>query len=363
MTTLEKPALKMVTLSINGQSLSVPAGFTILKAARSAGVYIPTLCDHPSLEPFGGCRLCIVEVKGMRGLPTACSTPVNEGMEVATDTVQLRELRKNILELILCEHPHACLTCERKERCGPFDVCLRNVAVNERCVLCVKNQNCELQRVADYIGVKGWQVSLPYNYRNLGILRDSPFFDRDYNLCILCGRCVRVCQDVRGASAIAFTYRGSQALVGTAFGKDLKDSGCVFCMACVEVCPTGALVDRDAWQTKGIKCEDLIVPCSHACPAHIDIPRYVYLAADKRYTEALSVIREKVPFPGSLGRVCIHPCEEACRRGALNQPVSIKELKRAAADLGGPLPGWRRSQGKRSPLSVRDLPGSQRRFI
>jgi len=323
-------AIDTISLTINRQKVMVDKGTTVLEAANASGIYIPTLCYHPDLTPFGGCRLCMVEIEGMRGFPTACTTPATDGMIVQTNTSQLQELRRNIQELILTEHPHPCLTCNRRERCGPLSICLRNVAVTERCVLCPKNGQCELQRVADYIGIS--EVSLPYSNKCLPILRDNPFFERDYNLCILCGRCIRACQELRGINAIAFTYRGSKALVGTAFDRDLKDSGCKFCFACVEVCPTGAIMDK-AEKYKPVKDKEAhVVPCRNECPAHIDVARYVRLIAEGKPAEALAVIREKVPFPASLGRVCIHPCETGCRRGALNDPIAIKFLKRYAAD-------------------------------
>jgi len=160
----------------------------------------------------------------------------------------------------------------------------------------------------------------------------EPLIQRDYNLCILCGRCVQMCQDKRGIGAIGFSQRGFNTLAGTAFDKPLQDSGCRFCGACVEVCPTGALMDSLAAFKPDKDWEEAAVPCRHACPAGINVPLYVYLIGQGKFQEALAVIREKVPFPATLGRVCIHPCEEACRRSALNEPISIKSLKRFVAD-------------------------------
>ncbi|MBI4297073.1 MAG: formate dehydrogenase subunit alpha [Chloroflexi bacterium] len=230
-------------LTIDGREVSVRRGAKVLEAAQEADIYIPTLCNHPELEPYGGCRMCLVEIEKMRGFPPACSTPAAEGMVVKTVTPELTKLRQSVLELLLTEHPHPCLTCHRKELCGPFDVCLRSVSVTERCVVCPKNKRCQLKDVARYIGLD--EVSLPYTSRGLPIHTEDPCYDRDYDLCILCGRCVRVCDEVVGASALAFVHRGSQALVGTAFGQPLTESGCVFCGACVEACPTGTLMEKD----------------------------------------------------------------------------------------------------------------------
>jgi len=320
-----------IKLTIDGKNVEVEKGAMVLQAAQSAGIYIPTLCYHPNLQPYGGCRLCIVEIENMRGLPTSCTTPAAEGMKVTTNTAQLQELRRSFLQLILTEHPNACLTCHRRERCGPYDICLRHVAVNERCVSCPNNKRCELQELVDYIGIT--ETTLPYKYKELPVdFTREPLIQRDYNFCILCGRCVQICADVRGIGAIGFANRGFDTVVGTAFDRPLQDSGCRFCGACVEVCPTGALVDTAAAYKPDNNWEEVAVPCKHACPAGINVPLYVYLISEGKFQEALAIIREKVPFPGVLGRVCIHPCEEACRRSALNDPISIKFLKRFVAD-------------------------------
>ncbi len=319
-----------VKLTIDGLDIEVEKGSTVLQASQNAGIYIPTLCYHPVLPAYGGCRLCVVEIENMRGFPTSCTTPAAEGMVVRTNTSRLQELRRDFLQLILTEHPNACLTCHRRERCEPYDICLRHVAVTERCVSCPSNKQCELQRLVDYIGIG--ETPLPYKYKDLPIDNRSPLIERDYNLCVLCGRCVQVCEEARGIGAISFVKRGIDTVVGTAFNRALQDAGCRFCGACVEVCPTGALMDKEAKYRPDCDHESIAVPCKDACPAGINVPLYVYLIGAGRYQEALAVIREKVPFPGVLGRVCIHPCEEACRRGALNEPISIRFLKRFVAD-------------------------------
>jgi formate dehydrogenase beta subunit len=319
-----------IKLNIDGVEVEVEKGSTVLKAAQSAGIYIPTLCYHPALPPYGGCRLCIVEIENMRGFPTSCTTPATDGMVVRTNTPQIEKLRRDFLQLILTEHPNACLTCERRERCSPYDICLRNVAVTERCVVCPKNKQCELQHLVDYIGIG--EMPLPYKYKDLPVDDREPLIERNYNLCVLCGRCVQMCEEVRGIGAISFANRGFETVVSTAFDRPLQDSNCRFCGACVEVCPTGALMDKEAKYRPDCDHESVAVPCKYACPAGINVPLYVYLIGEGKYQEALAVIREKVPFPGVLGRVCIHPCEEACRRGVLNEPISIRFLKRFVAD-------------------------------
>lgn len=238
-----------IQLTIDNQPVEVPRGSTILKAAETAGIYIPTLCAHKELTPYGGCRMCIVEVEGMRGFPTSCTTPAESNMIVRTQTAQIQSIRNEIFNLILSEHPSSCLICNEKDECQKYSPTIRKVGVITGCRFCPNDTQCELQDVADKIGVT--ELNYPIYYRNLPVEKDDPFYDRDYNLCILCGRCVRICQEVRTANAIAFKQRGRHTVIGPAFGRTHLQAGCEFCGACVSVCPTGALSEKTRkWRGK-----------------------------------------------------------------------------------------------------------------
>jgi len=353
-----------VTLFINGTKVDAVKGMSILEAARKAEIYIPSLCHHPDLPPsqrtkavdhvyrgsekvvgdslekeFEGCNLCLVEIGGQQELVPSCDTPMADNMKVFTDTKQVKDARQEKLMLILAKHPHACLLCAQKEGCTR-DTCPTNVPVAERC--CQKFGNCELEKVAEYVGIR---ADTPrYVPKNLPIVTEEPLFTRDYNLCISCTRCVRACQDLRGVEALGFTYLNGEAVVGPV-ASTLKDSACKFCGACVEVCPTGALTDKEL---KAGEREASLVPCKYVCPAGIDVPKYVYLIGQGRFADAVTVVREKVPFPNVLGKACARPCESQCRRGKVDEAISICALKRFASEIA--TDNWK-SRAKFAPSS------------
>lgn len=333
----------MIALTIDGTPIVVPEGTTILEAAQQANIYIPRLCSHPDLPPskglkpgkiifrggkgienqgaaqeYEGCQLCVVKLERQRDWHQSCSTPVAEGMIVYTDIPEVQEFRRDKLMSLLEKHPHICLTCAQKEGCAR-EPCSLNIPMDERC--CPLFGRCEFQKVAEYIGIK---LETPrYVFENLPVVENQPLFKQDYNLCIGCTRCVRVCRDVRGVGALDFVFdETGRVIVGTV-APDLEESSCRFCTACVEVCPTGSLTDKELLEE---------APCRVACPAGIDVPRYVHLIGEGKYAEAAAVIREKVPFPAILGYICPRPCEIKCRRREINDPISIRDLKRCAAE-------------------------------
>ena len=214
-------SLKKIRLTVDGRAVTVPEGSTVLKAIQKAGLYVPTLCHDPALKPFGACRLCIVEIEGMRGLPTSCTTPVQEGMVVHTETEEIQRVRRTIVELAIANHPYECLVCN-------------------------KSQDCELLRVARYVGVEQRSIErLRRAKLTKSIDTSNPAFDFDPNKCILCGRCVRRCDEIVGVGAIDFAYRGYDTVVSPFGGKPLALSVCQSCGECVEHCPTGALIPKD----------------------------------------------------------------------------------------------------------------------
>ncbi len=213
--------MEKITLTINDQEVESTKGMTVLEAAEAAGIYIPTLCSDPDLKPYGACRLCVVEIERMRGLPTACTTPATDGMVVHTETPAANQVRCTAVKLLIADHPSDCLTCPQ-------------------------NQRCELQKVAAYLGI----THQPFGKTTRVLPADTsnPFFDRDLNYCILCGKCVRVCDEILGVGAIALTFRGYSSKVATFGDGPIIDSNCVSCGECVVHCPVGALIPKGARQ-------------------------------------------------------------------------------------------------------------------
>lgn len=293
----------MAVITIDGRQLEVPENKNVLECALEAGIYIPHLCHHKDLSPLGSCRMCVVEVEGENQVTTACTLKAKDGLRILTKTPEVERLRMLALELLLTGHPEDCSTCP-------------------------KYGNCELQMLIQYIGPKTGRLKM----RTKGFRAEegNPLILHDMNRCVLCGRCVRACNELRGVRVMQYQKKELETYVGTLHDKLLKDADCRFCGACVEVCPTGTI--RDKVMNQELKKEDQVVPCRHACPAHTDIPRYIRHVKNGEYDEAAAVIREKVPFPNALGHICTHTCELECKRKEVNEAMSIRDIKRYAAE-------------------------------
>lgn len=298
-----------VNLWVDGTRIQAEEGQSVLRAALAAGIYIPHICSHPDLEAQGGCKLCVVEIEGGEGPVCSCLTTAEEGMKVHTKGETLDAIRRTAMQVMMASHP--------------------------QCTGCRSFGNCEFQALQQYLSSVNHPGMREFHKETVNLNTNNPLIDRDMVRCIQCGRCVRVCADVRGVEVLHYNRvdETGETYVGTLHDLSLVESNCRFCGACVEVCPTGALQDREGTFKKdqGTR-EEYLIPCSFDCPAHINVPNYLRMVGAGEYDKAVSVIREKVPFPHALGYVCTHYCEKACKRKGLNEAISIRDLKRFAVE-------------------------------
>lgn len=295
-----------ITLTIDGKKIDAPEGASILDAALSGGIYIPHLCGHESLRHTANCRLCMVKIAGRDGVSAACETTVQPGMVVDTKDELAENVRKLSVDLMFRTHP-------------------------TECVGCPKYGKCQLQSISQSVGDTGralrrYPISVPADESN-------PLILHEMYRCILCGRCIRACGEMRGVGALDFQKVDGRMRV-VVKGDSLLEADCRFCGACVEVCPTGAIREHEhiARLLEGKTREHAALPCKDQCPAHIDIPKYLRFIREGNYPAATAVVREKAPLPHTLGYICTHKCETGCRRSYLNQPVAIRDLKRYACE-------------------------------
>ncbi len=235
--TPERESATRVTLEIDGVSVTVPAGTSVMRASAEAGINVPKLCATDSLEAFGSCRVCLVEIDGRKGYPASCTTPVEAGMKVRTQTPKLADIRRGMLELYISDHPLDCLTCPT-------------------------NGNCELQDVAGLVGLREVRYKKGENHLELKKDESNPYFTYDPSKCIVCNRCVRACEETQGTFALTIDGRGFESRVAAGQNEAFMDSECVSCGACVQACPTATLTEKTVIRI-GVAEHSAITTCAY----------------------------------------------------------------------------------------------------
>src|SRR5579862_4879412 len=233
-----RSSARTVTLTVDDREVVVPEGTSVLRAAALAGVSIPKLCATDQLEAFGSCRMCLVQIEGMKGYPASCTTPVAEGMKVTTQNPELARLRRGVMELYISDHPLDCLTCPA-------------------------NGHCELQDMAGAVGLR----EVRYGYEGANHLdapkdESNPYFTFDASKCIVCSRCVRACDEQQGTFALTIQGRGFESKVAASQGESFMDSECVSCGACVQACPTATLSENSLIE-KGQAEHSIVTTCAY----------------------------------------------------------------------------------------------------
>jgi len=263
----------MATITVDGRTIEADAGAPLVEVLKNNGVYVSSLCYIDGLKPYAGCRTCLVDIEGPPGLQLSCTAIVQDGMVVHTTTDEVQEARRAVLSIILATHSDRCLTCHRREHCHPGDICLRDDIVTHRCLTCSKNYRCELQATCEMVGMSGYEpwvgeqrswYQMPHPLAD----RANPFMEFDPQMCIICTRCQRACDEKRHTGAITLSGKGFDARIAFGAGGAIHESNCDFSGACIDVCPTAALMEHpnkwvakpDHWTTT--TCDSCAVGCS-----------------------------------------------------------------------------------------------------
>ena len=325
----------MPTITVDGKTVECADGAVLLEVCKDAGAYMSNLCYIDGLPPYAGCRTCLVEVEGARGLQLACTTKVTDGMVVRTTTNEVREGRRAVVSIILANHSDRCLTCHRREHCHPGDICLRDDVVTHRCVTCPKNYRCELQATCEMVGMsqyEPWEGEARSFYavpEHPPADRANPWVEFDPKMCIICTRCVRACDELRHTGAITLAGRGFSTRIAFGAGGRIDQSNCDYCGACIDVCPTATLLESPhKWISRpDMWVETVCSYCSVGCTIKLGVK-------DGRGV----IVRPSKVNPVSLDQICVrgrfhydalkakeYLRRPLIRRGDLMAPVSWDE--------------------------------------
>jgi predicted molibdopterin-dependent oxidoreductase YjgC len=260
----------VANLTIDGKPIEAPDGAPLVEVLKQNGFYVSNLCYIDGLPPYAGCRTCLVQIEGGRGLQLSCTTTVRDGMVVHSNTGEVKKARQYVLSLINANHSDRCLTCHRRVKCMPGDVCLRDDIVTHRCLTCSKNYRCELQTTNDILdmgqdNIEPWEGEerTYYTAESPPPDRANPWVEFDPQMCIICTRCVRACDDLRHTSAITLAGRGYSTRIAFGAGGRIDESNCDFCGACIDVCPTATLMEKpNKWLAR---TEDWVTTVCNSC--------------------------------------------------------------------------------------------------
>ena len=331
----------MVSLTVDGQVIEATAGAPLVEVLKNNGFYVSSLCYIDGLKPYAGCRSCLVDIEGPPGLQLSCTAVVQDGMKVTTNSEELLDARKAVVSIILANHSDRCLTCHRREHCHPGDICLRDDVVTHRCLTCSKNYRCELQATCEMVGMSGYEPWVGeersfYQSPQPPADRANPFMEFDPQMCIICTRCQRACDEKRHTGAITLSGRGWDTQIAFGAGGAIHDSNCDFSGACIDVCPTAALMEHpnkwvakpDAWTTT--TCDSCAVGCGISMGAKdgkgvIVRPN----ASGNPFSGDQICVRGRYHYDSLKPRERLG--KHLVRRGAIQVPVSLDEAVSAAA--------------------------------
>ena len=344
----------MATITLNERRIEVESGRPLIEVIKEQGIAITNLCYIDGLEPYAGCRTCLVEIEG--GRPTAmqlsCTAVVADGMVVRTETAKVREARQSVMSLILANHPDRCLTCHRRVHCMPGEICLRDDVVTHRCLTCSKNYRCELQTSCEIIDMGEWEEPWVGESRSYYETpppepdRGNPYLEFDPQMCIICTRCVRACADIRHTGAISLAGKGFETQIAFGTGGPVHESDCDFCGACIDVCPTATLMEKpNKWVGLAEDWTNSVCNgCSVGCTISYGVSggRPVIVRPDR----VNPFSRDQICVRGRFGYAAVPERERLtrsrARRGGRLLPVEAGEALREAA---GALERLRREHG------------------
>ena len=362
----------MPTITLNGVQVEVEEGRPLVEVIKEQGIAITNLCYIDGLEPYAGCRTCLVEIEGARPTPMqlSCTAIAADGMVVDTETPRVKEARQQVLSIINANHPDRCLTCHRRVKCMPGDICLRDDVVTHRCLTCSKNYRCELQTANELLDMGEFQEPWVGEARTYYETpppppdRANPYLEFDPQMCILCARCIRACADIRHTDAIALAGKGFDTRIAFGTGGPVHESDCDFCGACIDVCPTATLMEKpnkwvgraDDW-TNSV-CNSCAVGCTISYGTADGLPvivrpdrlnpvsrdqicvrgRFGYAAVRDRDRLTRSLARRGLSDDGRGGNLLPVPADEALQE-AVQALAGVKRERgaNAIAVLGSPL--------------------------